>query len=103
MPKNKIIISLAALIALLPLLGFPGKAEAFFQVLAGVGIILLMVWSNIDKKLSQRAKAALRRRRKDDIEATLDERAEDRRQMAGTILDREEFVVPVTHREEDLP
>lgn len=50
--------------ALLPLLGFPSAWEAFFQVLAGLSIIGLSVWSQIDRKLSQKAKAQMRQMRK---------------------------------------
>jgi hypothetical protein len=51
-------------VALLPLLGFPGAWEAFFQVVAGLSIVGLSVWSQIDKKLSQKAKAQMRAMRK---------------------------------------
>jgi hypothetical protein len=64
MPKNRIILVLGVLIALLPLLGFPGSWEAFFQVLAGLSIVVLSVWSSIDKKLMHKAKAQQRTARK---------------------------------------
>lgn len=64
MPKNRIIITLGVLIALLPLLGFPHAWEAFFQVFAGLAIITTMVWSTIDRKLSLKAKAHMRHARK---------------------------------------
>jgi uncharacterized membrane protein len=99
MPKNKIIVTLAVLIALLPILGFSHRFESFFQVFAGVAIILLSVWSTIDKYLSHRAKAEQRRRRKipKEVEETLDERStdrrsDDRRSVPGTVLDREEII-----------
>ena len=60
MPKNRIIITLGALIALLPLLGFPHTWESFFQVITGLAIILLSVWVTIDKRLSLKAKAQKR-------------------------------------------
>lgn len=64
MPKSRIIITLGALIALLPLLGFPRSWESFFQVLAGLGIVLLSVWTNVDKRLKLQAKAQQRAARK---------------------------------------
>lgn len=57
MPKSRIILMLGVLVALLPVLGFPRSWEAFFQVLAGLSIVLLSVWSTIDKKLTLKAKA----------------------------------------------
>lgn len=60
MPKNKIIISLGAFVALLPVLGFPPSWESFFEVLAGLGIIATSVWATIDRKLMQKAKAQKR-------------------------------------------
>ncbi|MBI2673882.1 MAG: hypothetical protein HYX23_01200 [Candidatus Zambryskibacteria bacterium] len=70
MPKNKVIISLGLVIALLPLLGFPNIWESFFQVVAGLSIILLSVWATIDKRLSLKAKAQKRqihKRRMEEI------------------------------------
>lgn len=64
MPKSRMIVILGALIALLPLLGFPHSWEIFFQMAAGLSIVLLSVWSNIDRKLSLKAKAHLRQARK---------------------------------------
>jgi hypothetical protein len=64
MPKNRIILVLGVIIALLPVLGFPRSWEAFFQVLAGLAIVLLTVWSTIDKKLMLKHKAQLRASRK---------------------------------------
>ena len=72
MPKNRIIITLGLIIALLPLLGFPRLWESFFQVVAGLSIILLSVWTTIDKRLSLKAKAQKRqihKRREAEIEA----------------------------------
>ena len=64
---------IGAVVALLPLLGFPRAWEAFFQVLAGFLIITLSVWSGIDKKISLKAKAQMRhaRRRVSDIVSPL--------------------------------
>ena len=64
MPKNKIILVLGVLIALLPVLGFPHSWESFFQVVAGLSIILLSVWATIDRKLTLKAKAQMRQGRK---------------------------------------
>lgn len=55
--------------ALLPLLGFPSSWEAFFQVVAGLSIVGLSVWAQIDKKLSQKAKAQMRARKAMPVEA----------------------------------
>jgi len=60
MPKNRIIIILGVLIAIQPLLGFPHFWELCFQVAAGLLIVLLSVWSSIDKRLSLKAKAQRR-------------------------------------------
>ena len=60
MPKNRIIITLGAIIALLLALGFPRFWESFFQVAAGLSIILTSVWAVIDKRISIRAKAQKR-------------------------------------------
>ena len=46
--------------ALLPLLGFPRSWESFFQIVAGLGIVLLSVWSTIDRKLKLQHKAQMR-------------------------------------------
>ena len=72
MPKNRIIVTLGLIIALLPILGFPRLWESFFQVVAGLSIILLSVWTTIDKRLSLKAKAQKRqihKRREAEIEA----------------------------------
>lgn len=63
MPKNRIIILLAACVALLPLLGFPKAWESFFQVAAGLAIIIVSVWASIDRKLTLKAKAQMRLRK----------------------------------------
>jgi len=71
MPKNRIIIVLGSLIALLPILGFPRIWESFFQIATGLSIVLLSVWTTIDKRLTLKAKAHKRqmhRRRTTDIE-----------------------------------
>ena len=60
MPKNRIIIVLGVLIALLPLFGFPHAWEAFFQVITGIGIVLISVWSTIDRRISLKAKVQRR-------------------------------------------
>ena len=72
MPKSRIIVTLGIIIAILPLLGFPRLWESFFQVVAGLSIILLSVWTTIDKRLSLKAKAQKRqihKRREAEIEA----------------------------------
>ena len=71
MPKSKIILSIGAIIALLPVLGFPHVWEAFFQILAGLAIVFLSVWVNIDKKLKLQAKAHQRQARKIASEASI--------------------------------
>lgn len=60
MPKNNIIITLGLLIALLPVFGFPHVWESVFQVIGGLSIVLLLIWANIDKRLSLKAKAQRR-------------------------------------------
>lgn len=77
MPKSRIILVIGFCIALLPLLGFPHAWESFFQVVGGLGIVLLSVMIAIDKRLTQKAKAErrLRRRReKVDTEVVAAER-----------------------------
>ncbi len=66
MPKSRLILLIGSIIALLPLLGFPHAWESFFQVLAGLGIVGLSVWTNIDRKLTLKAKAQMRQARKVD-------------------------------------
>lgn len=76
MPKNRIIIVLGACVALLPLLGFPKSWESFFQVVAGLAIIVVSVWSSIDRKLKLQAKAQMRARKAAPLpEAASDETA----------------------------
>ena len=70
MSKSRVIIILGVLVALLPLVGFPRAWEAFFQILAGLSIVLVSVWSTIDKKLSLKAKAQARLTRKDVASST---------------------------------
>ena len=65
MPKNRVILSIGVVIALLPVLGFPHSWESFFQILAGLSIVLLSVWAQIDKKLKLQNKAHQRQLRKD--------------------------------------
>ena len=60
MPKNKIIITIGVIIALLPVFGFPHIWEVFFQVVVGILIVLLSVWVNIDRRISLKAKAQRR-------------------------------------------
>lgn len=55
---------MGAIVALLPLLGFPGPWESFFQVVAGLSIVGLSFWAQIDRKISQKAKAQMRSARK---------------------------------------
>ncbi|MBI2065668.1 MAG: hypothetical protein HYT68_01185 [Candidatus Zambryskibacteria bacterium] len=72
MPKSRIIIILGLLIALLPLIGFPRLWESFFQVVAGLSIVLFSVWATVDKYLTLKAKAQSRqihKRREAEIEA----------------------------------
>ena len=67
MPKNRIIVIIGVIVALLPVLGFPRLWESFFQVLAGVSIVLLSVWATIDKRLMLKAKAQRRQIHKQKI------------------------------------
>lgn len=72
MPKNRIFIIFGSLVALLPILGFPGSWESFFQIVAGLSIVLLSVWATIDKRLTLKAKAQkrqLHKRREAEIES----------------------------------
>lgn len=64
MPKNRIIIVLGVIIALLPIIGFPRGWESVFQVVAGLGIVLISIWSSIDKRLALKAKAQKRQMHK---------------------------------------
>jgi hypothetical protein len=64
MPKNRVIIILGTCVALLPILGFPKVWESFFQVVAGLGIIGVSIWANIDRKLKLQHKAQQRAVRK---------------------------------------
>lgn len=67
MPKSRIIIVFGVLVALLPVLGFPRSWEIFFQIFAGLSIVLLSVWTSIDKRISLKAKAQQRQARKNII------------------------------------
>ncbi|MDP2641671.1 MAG: hypothetical protein Q8P21_00015 [bacterium] len=72
MPKNRIIILLGVLVALLPVFGFPRTWESFFQVVAGFSIVIISVWATVDKRLSLKAKAQkrqLHKRRMVEMEA----------------------------------
>ena len=64
MSKKRIIVTIGVLIALLPVLGFPRAWESFFQVLAGLSIVLFSVWATIDKRLTFKAKAQRRQAHK---------------------------------------
>lgn len=50
--------------ALLPILGFPQAWESAFQVLSGLSIVTIIIWANIDKRLSLKAKAQKRQAHK---------------------------------------
>lgn len=70
MPRNRIIIVLGILVALMPLFGFPRIWESFFQVALGLCIVVISVWSSIDKRLTLKAKAqrrALHKQREAEI------------------------------------
>ena len=69
MPKNKIILSIGVLVALLPVLGFPHAWESFFQVLFGLGIVLLSVLISVDRRLSMKARVEKRQARKRALHA----------------------------------
>jgi predicted membrane metal-binding protein len=60
MSKKGIIIMLGVLVALMPFLGFPHAWESLFQIVFGLAIVLLSVWSTIDKHLTLKAKAQKR-------------------------------------------
>lgn len=60
MPKNKLIVVLGVVIALQPFLGFPNLWESYFQIVAGALIVLLSIWSSIDKRLTLKARAQRR-------------------------------------------
>jgi len=57
MPKKKVIIMLGFLVALLPLFGFPRAWESFFQIIAGLSIVIASVWATVDRRLTLKAKA----------------------------------------------
>ena len=63
MSKKQSIITIGVIVALLPMLGFPRAWEAFFQIVAGLSIVGLSVWSGIDRKLKLKAKAQMRQAR----------------------------------------
>jgi len=60
MHRSKIIITLGIIVALMPLLGFPHAWESVLQVLLGLSISGLSIWSIIDKRLSLKARARSR-------------------------------------------
>ena len=64
MHRSRWIVVLGALVALIPLSGLPLAGKNFLEIVAGLSIIGLSVWSQIDKKLSVRAKAQMRVARK---------------------------------------
>jgi uncharacterized membrane protein len=64
MPKNRIIIALGVLIALMPHLGFPNRFESFFMTVAGLSIVGLSLLISFDKRFSQKAKARVRKAHK---------------------------------------
>ena len=71
MSRSRLIVFAGAIVALLPILGFPRAWEAVFQTFVGLSIIGLSIWSTIDKKLSLKARARERafRRRAQDLQA----------------------------------
>lgn len=73
MSRSKIIIVLGIFVALLPFLGFPSSWEAVFQVLIGLSLVGVSIWSNIDKKLTQKAKAQKRMAKKTEEERIINE------------------------------
>jgi hypothetical protein len=60
MPKNRIIIGLGVLIALMPFLGFPRAWENIFQIAVGLSIVLLSILIALDKRITQKVKARTR-------------------------------------------
>ncbi|MBX4181714.1 hypothetical protein KW807_02525 [Candidatus Parcubacteria bacterium] len=61
MPKNKIIMSLGAFVVLIHILdGLPQSWESFLAILSGLAIVLISIWSTIDRKMSLKAKAHAR-------------------------------------------
>jgi hypothetical protein len=64
MPKSKIILALGIFIALLPVLGFPQSWESFFEVAAGLSIVLFSLLISVDRRLSLKARVQKRQARK---------------------------------------
>lgn len=61
MPKSRIIFFIGFFLGLQPiLLHFPKAWEDFFQVVGGLGIVLLSFLISIDKRLTRKAKAEKR-------------------------------------------
>ena len=57
MSKRSLIVTLAALIVLMPFLGFPRSAEDIFIALAGIAIIILSVdWRGFAKRNNRKGK-----------------------------------------------
>ncbi len=81
MHKSRVILFIGVLVALLPVLGFPRAWESFFQIFAGLGIVVLSVWSTIDRKLSHKAKAQMRQARK--LTTPLEEATNEEAQSFG--------------------
>lgn len=90
MPKNRIIITLAACVALLPLLGFPKAWESFFQVVAGLAIIAVSVWSTIDRKLKLQAKAQMRSRKAPETLSNVPSESSETASELTTMMTEEE-------------
>jgi hypothetical protein len=60
MPKNKIILTIGFLIALLPVFGFPHSWEVAMQIIGGLSIVFLSVMISVDKRITLKAKAQKR-------------------------------------------
>ncbi len=64
MHRSRWIVVLGALVALVPLSGLPLAGKNFLVIVCGLSIVGLSVWSQIDKKISMKAKAHMRATRK---------------------------------------
>ncbi len=61
MPKSRIIFFIGFFLGLQPIfLHFPKAWEDFFQVVGGLGIVLLSVLISVDKRITRKAKAEKR-------------------------------------------
>ena len=91
MSKNKTIIFLATLVALLPtsFIGLPPNQEEVMQILLGLAIIFISVWSIVDKRLSLKAKAQKRQAHKRQMES-LNSFGEDINEEASGVPEGEE-------------